>query len=94
MPWPLRPFLVCLAAMPVYIHMTRSLNSLVPVVEDRMVKIRPKRAKASFPYKLPNDIMTWCVIAVLDTHIAEPVKTPEAIASRLILLVSVGLLSS
>ncbi|KAK3173167.1 hypothetical protein OEA41_006496 [Lepraria neglecta] len=72
--------------MPVYIHMTRSLNSLVPVVEDRMVKIRRRRVEASFPYKVPNDIITWYVIAVLGAHTAESVKTPEAIASRLIFL--------
>ena len=89
----LRPFLGCLAAKPVYIHMTRSLNSLVPVVEVQMVKIRRRRVEASFRYKVPNDIMTWYVIAVLDAHVAESVKTPEARAWRLILLVSVGLLS-
>ena len=94
MPWPQRPFLGYLATMPVYIYMTRSLSSLVPVVEDRIVKIRRRRAEASFPSKVPNSIMAWYVIAILDVYIAESVKTPEAIASRLILLVSVGLLSS
>lgn len=71
--------------MPVYIHMTWSLNSLVPVVEDRMVK---RRVEASFPYKMPNNIMMRYVMAVLDKHVAESIKTSEAIAPRLELLVS------
>lgn len=93
-PWPLRPWLGSLVAIPVYYHMTRSLKCLLPTVKDRMDDIKRIRAASSYPYAEHNDFMAWYIAAVLDADIQESVKTPEAIAQRALLLVSLNILHS
>lgn len=81
-PWPLRPFVGSFIAIPVYLHLKLSLRSLLPPVKKRMEDIRRGREYEH------NSFMTWYVAAVLNADVDVSVKKPEAIAERLLLLVS------
>lgn len=50
--------------------------------------IKRRREDPSCQDKKHNNFMTWYVMAVLESDIVPSVKTPEAIAQRLLLLVS------
>ena len=81
-PWPLRPFVGSFIAIPVYLHLKLSLRSLLPPVKKRMEDIR---RGGEYEH---NNFMTWYVAAVLNADVDVSVKKPEAIAERLLLLVS------
>lgn len=86
-PWPLRNILATLAAIPISIHLSLAMRIILPQVKFRIENVRRKKADPSFTFDGPQDFMTWYVAAVLGSGIAEYLKTPEAIAHRLILLV-------
>lgn len=86
-PWPFRPILATLAAVPIYIHMSFAMRAILPEVNSRIESLKRKRGDASRISDEPQDFMTWYVVAVLDSGIAESLKTPEAMAHRLLLLV-------
>ena len=86
-PWPLRPIVATLAAVPIYVHLSLAMRIILPHVKNRIADVRRKKAHASSNFDEPQDFMNWFVVAVLDSNIAESFKTPEAIAHRLLLLV-------
>ncbi|KAL8930623.1 MAG: hypothetical protein Q9208_000494 [Pyrenodesmia sp. 3 TL-2023] len=83
-PWPLRPFVGSLIAIPVYLNMKSALRALVPTVKKRMDDVK---RDPSFKDKEQNNFMSWFATAVLNADIAPSVKTPEARAHRLMALV-------
>ena len=87
-PWPLRPLVGSIFAIPVYLNRKIAFKSLLPVVEKRMEDIRLCRTGHLYKDIEPNDFTTWYCVAVLNSDIAEYAKTPEAIARRLLGLVS------
>ena len=86
-PWPLRPLVGSIFAIPIYLNRKSSFKSLVPMVEKRMDDIRRCRIGHSYKDIEPNDFTTWYCVAVLNSDIAEYAKTPDAIARRLLGLV-------
>lgn len=86
-PWLFRPILGALAAVPIYIHMSFATRIILPEVKSRIQSVRRKKADASSFIDEPQDFITLYVVAVLNSGIAESLKTPEAIAHRLLLLV-------
>ena len=87
-PWPLRPLIGSFFAIPIYLNMRKSFKSLLPTIERRMDDIRRSRVGQPYMDIEHNDFMTWYCVAVLKGDIAESAKTPEAIAQRLLCLVS------
>lgn len=81
-PWPLTPIIGSFVAIPVYIHLKLSLRSLLPIVKKRMDDIQRGKEHEQ------NSFITWHVAAVLNADIDVSLKKPEAIAQRLLLLVS------
>ena len=86
-PWFLSSFLGHLVAIPVYICRNRAFKFLVPEIKERMDTIKRKRMDPSHIYDEPKDLITWYVNAILDSDSTKH-STPEALADRLLFLVS------
>lgn len=87
MPWMIKPFLGYLGALPVYYYKQKALKFLLPVIEDRMTKMKRKRADPSFQYEEQKDLITWMTQAVLDNTDTRMVP-PTFLGTRLLFFVS------
>ena len=86
-PWPISLILASLAAVPIYIHKSSALKAILPEVKRRFESIERKKAGVSFASDDHDDFMTWHIEAVLDSDMAEHLKTPQVIADHLLLVV-------
>ncbi len=86
-PWPISLILASLVAIPIYIHKSSALKAILPEVKRRFESIERKKAGVSFASDDHDDFMTWHIEAVLDSDVAERLKTPEVMADRLVFLV-------
>ena len=85
--WMIKPFFGYLGALPVYYTKRKALKLLVPVVRDRLLNIKRKRADPSFDFKEPVDLLTWITQAMLDDAETKN-NPPEFLAKRVLFLVS------
>ena len=86
-PWMIKPLFGYLLALPIFYHRKKALNFLLPVIQDRINKIKRKRADQSFEFEEPRDLITWMAIAMLD-HTETRDNPPEFVAVRLLFFVS------
>lgn len=63
------------------------VESLLPVIAERMANIKRKIADPSFDYEEPKDLITWMIQAVLDNTETKNVP-PEFLGQRLLFFVS------
>ena len=87
MPWMMKPFFGYLGALPVYYYKQKAMKLLLPVIRDRMVNIKRKRADPSFEFHEPKDLITWITQAVLDNPETKN-SPPEFLGTRLLFFVS------
>lgn len=88
MPSMFKPFFGYLAAIPIYVQQKRSFGYLVPVFKERLENIKRKRTDPTFKFEEPNDMITWMVTAILDKNPGTSFMKPEALAERILFLVS------
>lgn len=82
-PWFTAPLFGTLASVAVNLYRRRCLKFLLPVVKERMEKIKRKRSDPSFIYDETKDVMTWLIIAL-------PNASPTQVADQILFLVSIA----
>ena len=91
-PWFISPVLGYLTAIPVYIYRNKAFKHLIPLIKERMDNIKRKILDPQLVYEEPNDLVTWYVNAVLGSEITNQ-STPQALANRILFLVSLHYVS-
>lgn len=81
-PWFTAPLFGNFASVVVYMYRRRCLKFLLPVVKERIEKIKRKRSDPSFIYDETKDLMTWLIIAL-------PNASPAQVADQILFLVSI-----
>ena len=87
MPSILKPIFGYMFAAPIYVAQKVSFRYLVPEIEERIMKLRQKRANSEFKWEEPKDMLMWMVVAAMDRQDPK-LDRPVCIAERILFFVS------